>query len=212
MSSYSSEQKIMNNKLFVDYMNKIKDLDDRNYLFSLITYYISPTIAGYKPSTILTLRELTFGNSKRELHKLWNLYKSILFEEYKIEFLEIQKTGDSVVILFYNEKTLMYTFFDKANLVFLQNFGYRSNMTINESLEHLKERFKNGCPHEIGIFLGFPIEDVKVFIEDPSRECLLCGYWRVYTNLEKAKIKFFKYDMVRKYVLTSFIKGKKPSF
>ncbi|MPN31536.1 hypothetical protein SDC9_179010 [bioreactor metagenome] len=48
------------------------------------------------------------------------------------------------------------------------------------------------CPHELGIFLGFPLEDVKEFITNPYKECLLCGYWKVYHNKEKA-LKTFKY-------------------
>ena len=37
-------------------------------------------------------------------------------------------------------------------------------------------------PHEIGVFLGYPLEDVLGFIENGGRNCLYCGCWKVYAN------------------------------
>lgn len=48
-------------------------------------------------------------------------------------------------------------------------------------------------PHEIGLFLGYPIEDVKGFIENKA-ECAKCvGCWKVYGDEEKAQKAFDKY-------------------
>ena len=90
---------------------------------------------------------------------------------------------------------------------YLNNFGYRQDMDFNECMDHLKKRFENVFPHEIGIFLGIPLEDVKIFIEFPERECLLRGYWKVYFNLEEAKDKFKKYDMVKCNVIKDILYG-----
>ena len=40
-------------------------------------------------------------------------------------------------------------------------------------------------PHEIGLFLGYPPEDVDGFIHRRD-ECLCCGLWKVYGNVDHA--------------------------
>ena len=46
-------------------------------------------------------------------------------------------------------------------------------------------------PHEIGLFLSYPPEDVKGFLE--HRPCKCVGCWKVYENEEAAKKTFAKY-------------------
>lgn len=48
-------------------------------------------------------------------------------------------------------------------------------------------------PHEIGLFLGYPVEDVKGFIENKGENCVKCGAWKVYCNPEE-KMHFFLQD------------------
>ena len=38
-------------------------------------------------------------------------------------------------------------------------------------------------PHEMGLLLGYPIEDVRGFIEHNGCGCLYSGYWKVYRNV-----------------------------
>ena len=61
---------------------------------------------------------------------------------------------------------------------FLSNYGY-VDMELESALEHLKER-TNGClefPHEIGVFLGYPLEDVVGFIHNNEKifNLQVCG-------------------------------------
>ena len=42
-------------------------------------------------------------------------------------------------------------------------------------------------PHEVGLFLGYPPEDVEGFIENKACSCKLTGYRKVYSDEEKAK-------------------------
>ena len=45
-------------------------------------------------------------------------------------------------------------------------------------------------PHEIGLFLGYPIDDVVAFIANKGRNCLCCGCWKCYTDAEAARRRF----------------------
>ena len=49
-------------------------------------------------------------------------------------------------------------------------------------------------PHEIGLFLSYPPEDVRGFIENKARNFKLCGPWKVYGDVEKARRVFEKYE------------------
>ena len=72
----------------------------------------------------------------------------------------------------------------------------------------LKSRYEQyHCPHEIGIFLGIPIKDVKDFIECTTKKCLLCKYWKVYNDSAKAEIIFNTYDKIKEYTMETILKG-----
>ena len=40
-------------------------------------------------------------------------------------------------------------------------------------------------PHEMGVLLGYPLEDVKGFINNRGRIFLYTGYWKVYSDLQQ---------------------------
>ena len=56
-----------------------------------------------------------------------------------------------------------------------------------------KLRSGEGFPHEIGLFLSYPPEDVKGFIENHAANYKLSGLWKVYGDEKKAKELFAKY-------------------
>ena len=56
-------------------------------------------------------------------------------------------------------------------------------------------------PHEIGLFLGYPPEDVLKYYVKKGKDYLFSGYWKVYTNPEKAIKTFELYDECRAYCI-----------
>ena len=48
-------------------------------------------------------------------------------------------------------------------------------------------------PHEIGLFLGYPPEDVQGFITQGPDCCKCSGCWKVYGNEDQARKKFAQY-------------------
>lgn len=63
-------------------------------------------------------------------------------------------------------------------------------------------------PHEIGAFLGYPADDVKGFIENRGNRYLMIGYWKVYSDLAKARMIFKEYDRAKDCAVNEFITGK----
>lgn len=51
-------------------------------------------------------------------------------------------------------------------------------------------------PHEIGFFLGYPLNDVLAFVRQRQQGVLLRGCWNVYGDVEHARSTFNMYDML----------------
>lgn len=192
--------------LLEEYMNRIKSMDKKEYLFGVILYSAAPTVAGHKPASIITL-----SRDKGNLYSLWEKYKKEFLSEWMVEFCEIKKTENVITLLFYDSDQLTKVIYEEENMKFLYKFGYREYFSLEENLEVLKLRFEESFPHEIGLFLGIPLEDVICFIESPDKECLLCGYWKVYNNVEYAKESFSKYDTDKNTVINCVLQGILPS-
>lgn len=77
-------------------------------------------------------------------------------------------------------------------------------------MKRLKERLweYNGFPHEIGVFLGYPLEDVVGFIQNEGRECKCCGLWKVYCNEAETKKLFEKMQKCTRIYLRVFAEGR----
>jgi hypothetical protein len=103
------------------------------------------------------------------------------------------------LILLYEKTMLEQTLSGGAARGFLSNFGYPATIfSMPSILRYLKMRFSAGnFPHEIGLFLGYPLEDVTGFIRHKGQNYKLCGYWKVYGDVEGAKRLFRQYDLCR---------------
>ena len=64
-------------------------------------------------------------------------------------------------------------------------------------------------PHEIGLFLGYPPDDVEGFIENREKAFKCPGYWKVYGDEEKAKAQFHVISICTACYCRCYI-GKKP--
>ena len=62
-------------------------------------------------------------------------------------------------------------------------------------------------PHEIGVFLGYPVEDVIGFMENKGKNYVLCKYWKVYHHAERAKHTFESYDRCRAFLCNQLNQG-----
>lgn len=61
-------------------------------------------------------------------------------------------------------------------------------------------------PHEIGLFLGYPPEDVDAFIKNGASGAKYIGTWKVYGDVEKAKYKFARFKKCTKVYCEAFRK------
>ena len=81
----------------------------------------------------------------------------------------------------------------KVPCTLLNNCGYECQ-EADCCIRKLQERFfENDCfPHEVGLFLGYPLDDVTGFIEQKGKNYKCCGIWKVYGDEEQTRILFRK--------------------
>ena len=95
----------------------------------------------------------------------------------------------------------------------MRQFGYTEFQVISVllRLSGRLQRHQLGLgefPHEIGILLGYPVDDVMGFLENQGKNYAYCGYWKVYKNVEQAKRQFAAYDQVREAAVLNVLNGR----
>ena len=76
----------------------------------------------------------------------------------------------------------------------LRQAGYEDE-SCARCVARLACRFRESgeFPHEVGLFLSYPPEDVKGFIAHRANDFKCAGLWKVYGDEEKARALFAKY-------------------
>lgn len=144
-------------------------------------------------------------------------------KELAIISMKLHNTNISLIILctckkrhlamVYRAKELEEHLRSKEVSDYLREFGYRRDDFIS-NLIRLHQRM-NGFynkmkefPHEVGVFLGYPICDIKGFLENKGERYLHSGYWKIYGNLEETRKKFLSYDEAREIAIDEFLSGR----
>lgn len=92
---------------------------------------------------------------------------------------------------------------------FLEGLGYHSPHHLESVLDQLFVRFQTWSvfPHEVGLFLGYPLKDVQGFMEHGGRNYLLKGPWKVYGEAEMGRRRFDLYLKTRRVYLQCYKNG-----
>ena len=66
---------------------------------------------------------------------------------------------------------------------------------------------KEWFPHEMGLLLGYPPEDVEGFILQNGRNALCSGYWKVYENAESKRRTFHIFECAEERLIQFLSNG-----
>jgi len=168
------------------------DTEGLNYIETLIAYAAAPTIKGVKPSALMR-----FTVTGRNTLHLWNTFGNYICAKYGLDSFVLKNGNTGILVLLYKRKLLMHYLNISRNQPLLEQIGYTTVSGLDDKLDFLKNRFEHLCPHEVGVFLGIPIEDVLGFIENKGKNCLMCRYWKVYGDKRRAQLLFAAYDKAR---------------
>lgn len=165
-------------------MNKKCDYSCKNRIDSSYIKWIlellGPVILGSKPSEILNI-SVNDNNKEYKIKEIKSFFKSCTRLNYEI----LYKDNGEIKILFINKEALSETLKNKKCVNFLKFIGYPNYYTLDNYINFLLHKLKEDeFPHEIGIFLGYPLKDVVGFMGYGNYELKKTKYWRVYGNPE----------------------------
>ena len=165
---------------------------ERRSIDNVFAFHSAPTLLGVKCANLISFDtdEVTMSEYLQEF--------AVKMKESGLCAKQLCKCRKRTLVYIYNEKMLTAWLSMPQVQQFLSEYSYTADMTVKEMLDKLASRMNCGSfPHEIGVFLGYPIGDIKGFISNSGKNCLLCGYWKVYENADKARQTFEIYDRCR---------------
>lgn len=185
----------------------------------------APVLAGVKPSNMLVLENKHIRDVVRTL------------EGTGLSWRCLYAGSEKNIWLLYRKEALKKYVFQEEERMFLRENGYEEER-LEQMLVRLGQRFRQyrrgkeaaqalcaACPpdvcmstdcsqqeisfpHEMGVFLGYPMADVKGFIKYEGKNYLYSGYWKVYENVEERKQLFESYEQIRNVFIQEAEKGK----
>ena len=162
-----------------------------NYYEQQLVYHCGPTLKGIKAGSMIALKY----SDRASLANFFQRHQ-ILFKNQGIKYLQLMRQREHILMLFYRPQMLSGVLRRPKAIGILKEYGYPVNNGLSQMLDFLLKRMKDcdGFPHEIGLFLGYPPQDVKGFIERKGQDFLFCGYWKVYANESAVKRLFQCYN------------------
>jgi hypothetical protein len=155
----------------------------------LLIDHCSPTLAGLKTANMFQV-SLEAGESiQDELRKL-----NRLLREKGIRVVMLRRTDKKALIYLYRPERLKRDLGNQEAVRILAGKGYVCDSCahcLSQLIRHMTS--DESFPHEVGLFLGYPPEDVRGFLDKDHRECKCVGTWKVYGDEERAKKKFAQY-------------------
>ncbi|MCI8804472.1 MAG: DUF3793 family protein [Clostridiales bacterium] len=156
---------------------------------NMLVKYCSPVLTGIK-----TANMFTFFGDPFNIDRIIKSYNEN-FNSFGIYFYILNSKDKSSLIYVYRFDRLKRDLRQRYVSSFMEKEGY-DIYDVKSCIETLSEKIRKGkeFPHEIGLFLSYPIYDVIGFIRNNGCNFKYCGFWKVYSNEENAKRVFREYE------------------
>ena len=169
-----------------------------------VIHCCAPVLCGIKPASIFSLCRDTYGSGSEKL----NDWKSV-FRCRNIFIIPIQKKCGRMLVFVYDRCLLASVLADAAIRLYLTEKGYPVRNGFYAVLDELLFRLMRQAafPHEIGLFLGYPLEDVIAFVQYRGAFFKHNGYWKVYGDTASALQTMKSYAVCRDYCMKLVVGG-----
>lgn len=155
----------------------------------MIVRHCSPTLAGLKTGNLFSCSYQDRGEILGFLRE-WNTK----LRSKGVRLIPLRLQENKALIYVYRPSQLSKVFSDGAVCDLLSQHGYCTESCEKCVVELMKRiRQNDDFPHEIGLFLGYPCEDVKGFIENKAACAKCVGCWKVYGDADKAQKQFDRF-------------------
>ena len=124
-----------------------------------------------------------------------------------ISHFRLAARNEKIAFLLFRRSRLEVYLNNSEALDILKKAGYE-DFSFGRILLRFKKHYEaylndehKQFPHEMGLLLGYPIEDVRGFIEHNGCGCLYSGYWKVYRNVPLKKKMFEDFEKAKESVI-----------
>lgn len=156
----------------------------------MIVRYCSPTLANIKTANLFSC---SYSSKKSVINEIRSINRKLVPKGVRV--LPVHMSEHRVLIYVYRPERLKKDLSDKMVRAFLGTRGYQCEnfvCCINKLI--MKLHGEPDFPHEIGLFLGYPLDDVRGYIENKAGCSKCSGYWKVYGNEQETRKLFKKYQ------------------
>ena len=118
----------------------------------------------------------------------------------------VMRTTKKTAFLLYRKAKLEAYIFKPEVQQLLRKLGYE-DFSLENVLHSFRKKYQahmnqgKQFPHEMGLLLGYPVEDVVGFMENNGKNYLYSGYWKVYADVPAKKHIFTRYDEARETLI-----------
>lgn len=179
------------------------------YMNELLANHCMPTLLKAKPSSLIIV-------DKKYISCLDEFLCA--FEHniacFNCRWILLCEMDSRLFLLVYNEDLLYEALVIKKRQQFLSFYGYDfGNNIIDNTFRKMQHRYMDywasdgKFPHEFGIILGYPLADVKGFINNHGQNYLFCGMWKVYEEAQIASRIFTEYRQMKDKAQSLIVSG-----
>lgn len=154
--------------------------DTRNCFAAYLALEAAEVIEGAKPGNLINLvnRDRSCGLNP---YRLWHLHSRSILGGSGLQARVMTDRGDSLLLFIYRDDLLRELLQRRGVSIILRRQGYEQPDDLPFVLNQLRDRILT-CPfpHEIGIFLGYPLKDVLAFMGEIRLAFSCQGPWKIY--------------------------------
>ena len=157
----------------------------------IIVRFCAPTLAGMKVGNLFSYR----CQNERDTYELMKMLaeQNDKLNPKGVYLVLVKLQGGIALVYVYRKGQLEALLAQEKVRAFLRGYGYH-RFDVPSCLAVLKKRLlREDFPHDIGVFLGYPLLDIQAFIENKGANCPCVGCWKAYTNLSEAKKEFHRF-------------------
>ena len=159
----------------------------------LVVRQCAPTLAGIKTGSLF---RAAYEDKKQLLGQIREINQRL--HEKGLCLLPLRFRNGNALLYLYRPERLKTDLNNDLARRTLGNAGYTAQnpgRCVGTRIRRLQDEAE--FPHEIGLCLGDPPEDVDGFIRHGGRRYRLAGPWKVYGSVARAKKLFGAYDACR---------------
>lgn len=155
----------------------------------LLIRHCAPTLAGIKTGSLFLC---PYENRTQLLNGLGSFNHRL--KSRGIRAVPLRFSDKKALVYVYRPKRLSADLSHAEAVDILTVRGYDAD-SCEKCVVRLAKKLRQQAdfPHEIGLFLGYPPEDVRGFMENRACGCKCTGCWKVYGDVDAARKKFAQY-------------------